>query len=784
VPDKADGLGGAMTPGVAPVAGRWRDVSGARDICGHALLVVSKTTAPTAVHLDMCNVPRRNFILSRSAKTTKDLQKGLATDPLIIRACRRLTALCGIASMCRARSAGSDADWRIGFVLIALLIVEGCTPVNIDIDVGAQVSDGSGHRKVATISEAIDFVQRDTAARKEAVTYRINLGREPLVLDEPLAVAGLKQPHGSRVIIIGAPSGTQISGGFRADKYLKQISSNEGLFKYTLALSDLPSRQELALFQKLAAASPKEIMIRANGSTALWPTRWPERGFVKGLSTSINSKIDLAAISLAALPPDTKNVAAGLWIGGYLTDSYLFVNAPVKTVDPQGIWIARALLRADGKPPERIYLYNLQSFTQCNSFFYDPLTRTFSFCSKQPIEKLEVATVETLVDVSDSENLTFVNIVFELSTGTAVTVRGSIGINFTNVVVQSAGGDGIAYSTTRNSLVSHATVREVGGRAVWLSGGDRTTLVSGGLVLEDSQLQDFSLVNRTYAPAVQADGVGVTVRRNVIFNGPQFAVIYSGNDHIFEDNIMAQLLMEAGDSGFIYTGRDFTSQGNIIRRNILIGTGGQYLNDARGIYLDEFSSGNLVAENVIVGIPYGILMNGGKDNKLLSNLFVLSAPSIWASALGYAPWWQIWRNDHMQIPNGLTVKKLYSLPIHEKPWTTRYPELQTYTNSDLLKPERNRIEENTFLGGGSITAIDEKLQTAELKNNDAVLYQGSLQLLERLRNWIRLSDLEQTLSLVAAELDRHAIRHIPLRRADPVGATFSKDQLPKYSKVK
>jgi hypothetical protein len=683
--------------------------------------------------------------------------------------------------MYRPRGAGGIAVCLVGAAWMMFASVAGGAPgvVDIDIDVGPQplhASNGAPRRNVTTIDEAIDFVRKDAASRKGNANYRINLGAQPLVLDRPLLVSGLKPLGGSRVIIAGRPGGTRISGGFRAEKYLKPAGSPDGTFRYTLALSDLPPETQRRLLAKLAVASPKQIMIRANGSTALWPTRWPDRGFVKVVEIKTDPAADVAWMSLAALPPDMKSSAAGIWVGGYLTDSYLFVNARAEAADPRGIAVERTRLRADGLPPERISLYNLPWFTQCNSFFYDPGVQSFSFCAQQPIESLEVASLETLLDVSRSDNLTFENIVFELATGTAVTVRDSSAVNFANVVVQEVGGDGIAYAASTNSVVSHATVREVGGRAVWLSGGDRPTLSPSGLVLEDSELMDFSLISRTFAPAVQADGVGDTVRRNLIFNGPQSGVIYSGNDHVFEDNVMAQLVGEAGDSGFFYTARDFTSQGNVVRRNILIGTGGQYFNDARGIYLDEFSSGNLVAGNVIVGIPFGVVINGGKDNALLSNLFVLSAPSIWASALGYEPWWQQWRNDHMQIPNGASVKNLFSLPISDKVWTDRYPELQSYAKSDLLKPERNRIEANIFLGGGSITAVDENLPTAALKGNEAVIFGGSLQLLDRLRYQIGLDQLPQMLALVATELDRHGIRDFPLRMIDPVGAHFANDE--------
>jgi parallel beta-helix repeat protein len=449
------------------------------------------------------------------------------------------------------------------------------------------------------------------------------------------------------------------------------------------------------------------------------------------------------------------------------------VHVRADAADAAGrVWIERTRLRADGKLPERLYLYNLRAFVSCDSFFYDPQSRSLNLCTKTPIEQIEIATTDTLLKISDSRGLRFENIIFEMANGTAIDVRDSSNVDFQNNIIQFTGGDGISYANARDSTVGKATIRNVGGRAVWLSGGDRTTLTTSGLVLENSLLSNFSLVERTYAPAVQADGVGVRVRRNVIFNGPQSAVMYSGNDHLFESNIMSQLLTEAGDSGFFYTGRDFTSQGNIIRRNILIGTGERHFNDARGIYLDEFSSGNTVIQNLIVGIPYGIVLNGGKDNRLSSNIFVLSNPSIWASALGYQPWWQVWKNDHMNIPNGQSVRNLYRLPIDSEPWASRYPELTRYRDSDLLKPERNIIERNIFLGGGSITVADENLETAVARQNSAIVYSGSLQLLESLRNKIKLKRLSEILKLIAAEIERHGIRFMPMRIDYEVGASL------------
>ncbi|GIQ77052.1 hypothetical protein BraRD5C2_55000 [Bradyrhizobium sp. RD5-C2] len=671
--------------------------------------------------------------------------------------------------------------------LLLAVLTSACRADDVSINVEGTPTSVPGQErtvKAASLAEAIEFVRKDGKERTAPVTYRINLPAEVQILSQPLAISGPEPPAGSSIIIRGAPGGTRISGATFVQNHLKLSRSRDGRYEYTLPFSDLPGETAQKLLRKLSTISPRQLMIRANGKTLLRSTRWPTSGFVPVIEIAGDPRSNTATMAFADLPDGVRR-SSDLWIGGYLTDSYLFVNARALAVNSSGVLTDRSRLRADGKPPERVSFYNLATFAQCNSFFYDASARTLNFCSEEPIETLEVPVLDTLLAISGFHNLTVRDVVFELAIETAVTVRDSVAINFSNVIVQLAGADGIAYANSSDSRIDHASIRAVGRRGAWLSGGDRASLTPGRISIEDSSIQDFSQIYRTFAPAVQLDGVGMSVRRSVIFNGPQSGIIYSGNDHVIEDNVLAQLVAEAGDSGFIYSARDFTSQGTLIRRNVLLGTGGQYFNDARGIYLDEFSSGNLVTDNVIVGVPYGILMNGGKDNNLLSNLFILSSPSIWAAALGYASWWQVWRNDHMHVPGGLSVRNLYSLPVDSKRWTSRYPEIAGYKHSDLLRPERNLIEGNKFMGAGSITAFDGDIPTAEVRNNSAVVYRGSLQLLERLRNWIAPSQLDETLALISSELDRHGLtEHIPLRVPDRAGAQLPGDRFATLSESK
>lgn len=666
----------------------------------------------------------------------------------------------------------------VGVIYLATLSAASAAKTqNIQIDVIAERSSSSGTtagETVSTLQAALEWVRKDNAARPTPAIYTINLRDPQITVAAPFTIKNLMLRSGSQVIVAGRPNaGTIIAGAFRAEGFLKTVDAPNGENRYTLALADLPPAQKEFLTRKLAATSPQEIMVRVNGSRMIHPTRWPVQGFLRDVEFGTSPGDWLASLSFGPAAPDMKGTT-GLWVSGYLTNEYLFVNTPIEAVDATGrVWLRRSRLSNDGTPPERLYLHNLKSFIRCDAFFYDPQSRSLNFCTTSPIEKLELSTTDALLDIADAAGLRFTNIVFEMTSGDAITVRQSRHIDIDNTIVRLTGRDAIVYSDVRDSTVSKVTVHDTGSRAVWLTGGDRPTLTASGLVLEDSLLHDFSQVQRTYTPAIQADGVGVTIRRNVVFDGPQSALMYSGNDHLVENNIFVQLVTESGDAGFIYTGQDFTSQGTVIRGNVLLGTGSRYFQNARGICLDEFSSGNTVTGNIIVSIPYGILMNGGKDNTFTSNIFVLSTPSIWASALGYAKWWQPWKHDHMKIPDGLSVKNLYRLPITSEPWTARYPYLRSYRDGNLLQPERNRIERNTFLGASSITTSDDKLQTATARNNKAILFDGPLEFLERLRNRISRAELPVTLQLLSDQLDRHGISHPQITTIDHAGARLS-----------
>jgi hypothetical protein len=57
-------------------------------------------------------------------------------------------------------------------------------------------------------------------------------------------------------------------------------------------------------------------------------------------------------------------------------------------------------------------------------------------------------------------------------------------------------------------------------------------------VVRNNIVKNFSRWAKTYRPAFNVDGVGITIENNEMFNGPHTALLWTGNYHTFQRNII------------------------------------------------------------------------------------------------------------------------------------------------------------------------------------------------------------------------------------------------------
>ncbi len=89
-------------------------------------------------------------------------------------------------------------------------------------------------------------------------------------------------------------------------------------------------------------------------------------------------------------------------------------------------------------------------------------------------------------------------------------------------------------------------------------------------------VKNFSRFAKTYQPAFNVAGVGITIEHNEMYNGPHTALLWSGNYHTMQYNIVHDVRVQATLTHIlnnrlnlnIYAGM----HGDRRRRRLLLGT--------------------------------------------------------------------------------------------------------------------------------------------------------------------------------------------------------------------
>ncbi|WP_026931294.1 right-handed parallel beta-helix repeat-containing protein [Glycomyces tenuis] len=176
------------------------------------------------------------------------------------------------------------------------------------------------------------------------------------------------------------------------------------------------------------------------------------------------------------------------------------------------------------------------------------------------------------------------------------------------------------YETTRGghgNVVQHSYLHDLGGGGVLLGGGDRETLERGDNVARHNEIARFSQL-ATYTPAGYLYGVGNTFEYNYVHDAPHMAIQIMGNDMKVNHNHFQNLVLNAGDQGVVYTGRDYTYLGNEVAYNYFETIGGS--NNA--FYMDDGASGMRFHHNVVQDANAGVFFQSGHSNTANDNVYI------------------------------------------------------------------------------------------------------------------------------------------------------------------
>lgn len=390
-----------------------------------------------------------------------------------------------------------------------------------------------------------------------------------------------------------------------------------------------------------------------------------------------------------------------IWVHGYWAwdwaNSYEKVesidreNRLIKTLSPYGLYGFR--------PGQRFYFLNvIEELDEPGEYFVDRSSGLLYFWP--PADPASGETIislleSPLVTLKDASNITLRGLTFEATRGNALAIDGGQKNTVAGCTFRQIGNYGLQINGGLSHQVISCDIFYTGDGGVSVSGGDRQTLAPSGHAVLNCRFHHQGRWSKCYVPAVLASGVGIRIANNLIHDHPHCAILYSGNEHVIEFNEIHHIALETGDVGAIYSGRDWSFRGNVIRHNFIHETGGVGMG-SMGVYMDDCVSGTEIVGNIFYRVTRAAFLGGGRDHHVINNIFVECSPAVALDGRGMdtSPVWHNMVADYMK-------KQLANVP--SELYRARYPALKDldkfYASDSRFPPENNVVARNVCVGG-------------------------------------------------------------------------------------
>ena len=344
------------------------------------------------------------------------------------------------------------------------------------------------------------------------------------------------------------------------------------------------------------------------------------------------------------------------------------------------------------------YAFNLLSeLDSPGEWYLDRETGILYFWPPAPIGSGEVivSVIPNLIVIKDTSYVMLNGLTLEASRGTAVKIAGGHHNEVARCTIHNVGGTGVEVSGETNGVVG-CEIFNTGDGGISMSGGDRKALTPGGHYALNNHIHDYGRVNRMYRPGIGMSGVGLRVAHNLIHSAPHMAIQFTGNENVIEYNEIHHVCFESNDAGAIYTGRDWTMRGNMIRHNYFHHISGFENRGCVGVYLDDMFASAAIYGNVFYKVTNAAFIGGGRDCSVENNIFVDCRPALHvdARALG----WAAYCADDW-IKEAQEKGTILGIAYKEPPYSTRYPTLPGILDDEPKAPKGNVIARNICWGG-------------------------------------------------------------------------------------
>ncbi len=650
------------------------------------------------------------------------------------------------------------ALWML-LALVSLAVSSASAEVTLVVSPeAAPGGNGSQQKPFQTLVQARDAIrahrQAGTLKKEEAVTVYLEPGVYPLAasLEFNAADSGTAEAP----VIYRARQGgkARLQGGVSLDpSSFKVVTEPTVLTRLDQAVRDKVLVCDLSAVVPAAFPSFKTSFHGAPVAPWLYVNhqpmtlaRWPNANAADGGWASFSKAVDTGLPNPKATDPAMQkahpgsfvfddprparwNLTDGVWLLGYWTHDWSDEVIRIASYDREKKIIALAAPHnyginggTWGAAKRRFFAMNaLEELDAPGEWYLDRSRKLLYFYPDGDLADAEIVLATLtgpLVKLNGAKYVRFVELAFEYGHGDGLVAQNAEHLEIAGCVVANLAGGGISLDGSAN-VVRSCDLYNLGKSGVTLSGGDRQTLTPAKNLAENNHIHHYGIFQRTYAPGIGANGCGQVARNNCIHDAPHNAVLYGGNEHLFELNEIYRVVMETGDAGAFYTGRDWTSQGNVLRHNYIHDLGGGDAGhvNTMGIYLDDCDSGDALVGNVFYRAGRALMIGGGRDNSVLNNLVVDCPIGLHLDSRGMT--WKQWNNSSDK--SWCLLEKAERLNYTQPPWSTKYPRLAAIMNEEPRQPLGNAIQRNVFVNctkqvcsfDGNVKKLLDKLDIAE-----------------------------------------------------------------------
>ncbi len=359
------------------------------------------------------------------------------------------------------------------------------------------------------------------------------------------------------------------------------------------------------------------------------------------------------------------------------------------------------------------YILNaLEAVTQPGEWFIDRTNKQLYIYPFPGQEYVEISVCDNIISGENVKNICIEGIKFSQCRKSAIFFENSSDIKISDCSAKNLGAWGILGENCTDMIIEKCHVSLTGGGGIGANGGDRLSLTPANNIISNCTIHDIARWHKTYMAAIDISGVGCSVSENYIYDVPHFGIVFAGNNHIIEKNEIRNACYESNDAGAIYSGRNYTFRGNVVRYNYLHDLQGHNGLGCVGLYFDDAMSSAEVYGNIFANIPYiGLLLGGGRDFNIHHNSFYNCKMAIMYDKR--ASTWKGYKNG-----GGRLGERLREIDYKCDVWKKAYPELYSIQENDMLMPMGNSICNNTVIGGdGFAISSEDVAKITEISGN-------------------------------------------------------------------